>query len=77
VDLSKLANPPTRVQKGRSILDDWVDSLPATEQVAVLGAVKSPSWGHVALLNVLTEEGAPKVADTTFRAWRVKQGLPA
>lgn len=71
-----LANPPARLQKGRSILDDWVDSLPTAEQDAVRRAIVNPAWGHTALLEVLVAEGAPDVADTTFQSWRRKNGLP-
>ena len=75
VDISKLANPPAAHRQGRSVLDDWVDNLNDTERTAVLGAVRDRAWGHVALLNVLIEEGAPEVAATTFQTWRRKMGL--
>ena len=72
-----LANPPARVRKGRSIMDEWLDTLPAQDRAAVLAAVANPAWGHVDLMRVLRAEGAPEVADTTFGTWRRKNGFTA
>ncbi|GAA5198583.1 hypothetical protein GCM10025773_11890 [Microbacterium jejuense] len=60
---------------GKSVMDVWVDSRPEQEQSAILAAVTDPAWGHVVLLDELVTEGAPKMSDTAFRAWRKKRGL--
>ena len=72
-----LANPPARVRKGRSIMDEWLDTLPTHDQAAVITAVINPAWAHVDLMRVLQDEGAPEVADTTFGTWRRKHGYTA
>jgi len=56
-------------------MDLWVESRPETEQQAILTAAINPEWGHVALRDVLVAEGAPELADTSFRSWRKKVGL--
>lgn len=71
-----LNNPPARTNTGRSVLDDWLDTLDATDREAVITAVRNPAWRHTDLLNALIAEGAPTVADTTFGTWRRKNGLP-
>lgn len=67
-----LRTPPTRDNRGRSVLDTWLDNLPATEHEAVTKALNNPTWRHCDLQAVLEAEGAPKVADTTFGTWRRK-----
>lgn len=73
--IQKLATPPTRRQTGKSVLDVWVETLPATDQEAVLKAAGDPAWGHVALREVIVSEGAPKLSDNAVREWRYKHGL--
>ena len=72
-----LKTPPVRNTHGRSILDIWLERLPATEQNAVLGALRDEAWRHVDLQAALEAEGAPKVADTTFAAWRKRKATDA
>lgn len=76
MDISKLKTPTRGPARNRSVYDDWIDTLPTVEREAVLTAVTDRAWGHVALLNVLTEEGAPRIASSSFQAWRHKRGLP-
>ena len=71
---SLLATPPTRNNRGRSVLDTWYDGLPDDDKAAVLAAVRNPDWRHIDLQAALTAEGAPEVADTTFGTWRRKMG---
>lgn len=66
---SRLAAPPA--PKGsKTVLDVWVDGLDEKDRAAVDAAVRNPEWRHVDLQRVFQAEGAPKVADTTFGAWR-------
>ena len=69
-----LANPPKQTRAGRSIIDDWADTLPETERDAVYKAAINPDWGHIALRDTLVKAGAPFVADSSLRTWRVKLG---
>jgi len=76
VDLiEKLSTPPTVRPRGKSVMDVWVETRPDTEREAILTAARNEAWGHVPLLNALTAEGAPRMSDTAFRAWRKKVGL--
>ena len=68
--ISKLAAPAPSRKPGKSVMTVWVESRPASEQAAILTAALNPEWGHVALLEALVTEGAPKMSDTAFRAWR-------
>jgi hypothetical protein len=56
-------------------MDVWVETRTETEQAAILTAAINPEWGHVALRDALTAEGAPDMSDTAFRQWRKKVGL--
>lgn len=76
VDLAKLATPTRGTTRGRSIYDDWIDTLADNERAAVIAAATDRAWGHTALLEVLISEGAPKIAATSFQMWRHKIGLP-
>lgn len=76
MDISKLKTPTRGPARNRSIYDDWIETLPTTEREAVLAAVTDRAWGHVALLDILAAEGAPRTAATSFQAWRHKMGLP-
>lgn len=76
MDISKLQTPTRGPARNRSIYDDWIDTLTTPEREAVLNAVTNRAWGHVALLDTLTSEGAPRTAATSFQAWRHKMGLP-
>lgn len=67
-----LKTPPARDNRGRSVLDTWLENLPNAEQAAVHAALRNNAWRHCDLQAVLEAEGAPKVADTTFGAWRRK-----
>lgn len=75
--IETLATPPAPATLGRSVMDVWVDLLPANERTAVLNAVRNPEWRHTDLQAELIAAGAPQIADTTFRAWRKKQGWNA
>lgn len=68
----RLATPPAP-KPGSSRLDVWVDGLPKKDRDAVLKAVLDPQWRHIDLQHVLEAEGAPKMADTSFGAWRRKR----
>lgn len=70
--IEKLTAPPVKRTPGKSIMDVWVESRPEAEQHAIITAAINPKWGHVALLNELVSEGAPKMSDTAFRQWRLK-----
>lgn len=65
----RLAAPPAP-KSSKTLLDRWYDALPATEQAAVRNAVIDTDWKHTDLQRELVEEGAPKLADTTFGTWR-------
>ena len=56
-------------------MDRWIEELPDDDREAVITAVRNPEWKHVDLLAALVEEGAPKIAPTTFANWRWKRGL--
>lgn len=71
----QLANPPAP-KTSQSILDRWVAGLSETDHAAVVAAINNPDWRHTDLQAILEAEGAPKVADTTFGAWRRKQAAP-
>lgn len=58
-------------------MDIWVDTLTPEDRAAVQKATTDTAWGHVALRDALHAEGAPFLADTTFRAWRKKHGWKA
>lgn len=70
---TRLAEPPAP-KTTQTILDRWIDSLPAADQEAVRKAILDPAWRHVDLQKVLEDEGAPKIAETTFGDWRRKRG---
>jgi hypothetical protein len=74
--LETLSNPPQRSTGGRSVIDIWIDTLNPEDHNAVLTAARNPAWRHTDLLEALIAEGAPRIADTTFGAWRRKVGLP-
>ena len=65
----RLAAPPAP-KNAQTILDRWYDSLTENEQAAVRKAVTDPNWRHIDLQRVLEDEGAPKLADTSFGSWR-------
>jgi len=73
--ISKLAAPAPSRKPGKSSMTVWVETRPESEQAAILTAAINPNWGHVALLDALTAEGAPAMSDTAFRQWRMGQGL--
>ena len=73
--IETLAAPAPSRKPGKSVMTVWVESRPETEQAAILTAAINPEWGHVALLDALIAEGAPKMSDTAFRAWRKNNGL--
>lgn len=58
-------------------MDRWLESLDNAERDAVMKAIRNPEWRHVDLQAVLVDEGAPKVADTTFGDWRRKMARHA
>lgn len=66
---SRLAAPPAP-KNSQTILDRWYDGLSEKEQTAVRNAVTDKDWRHVDLQRVLEDEGAPKLADTSFGSWR-------
>lgn len=68
----RLATPPAP-KSSRSHYDMWVDGLAGKDRAAVEAAVRDPRWRHSDLQRVLEAEGAPKIADTTFGAWRRKR----
>ena len=70
-----LNNPPARTNTGRSVLDDWLDTLNTNDRELVLTAARNPAWRHTDLLPALIAEGAPQVAENTFGVWRRKNGL--
>ena len=72
--MERLATPPARHISNRSRMDVWADTLPETEREAVYKAAADKAWGHMDLLRVLMSEGAPKIADTSFRKWRTTVG---
>ena len=65
----RLAAPPAP-KNSQTILDRWYASRPENEQAAIRKAVTDPAWRHVDLQRVLEDEGAPKLADTSFGTWR-------
>lgn len=68
----RLATPPA--PKGsKTILDRWIDTLEPEDYAAVEAALKNPDWRHTDLQRLLESAGAPKIADTTFGAWRRKR----
>jgi len=73
--IARLAAPAPSRKPAKSVMTVWVESRPDSEQAAILTAAINPEWGHVALLEALTAEGAPKMSDTAFRIWRKGQGL--
>ena len=73
--IQKLAAPAPSRKPAKSVMTVWVESRPESERAAILTAAINPEWGHVALLEALTAEGAPKMSDTAFRIWRKGQGL--
>ena len=73
--IEKLAAPAPSRKPTKSGMTVWVESRPETEQAAILTAAINPEWGHVALLDTLIAEGAPKMSDTAFRQWRKTLGL--
>lgn len=70
----RLANPPATHKAGKSVLDVWAEGLTETERAAVYKAALNLDWGHVALRDALHESGAPFIAETSLRQWRVKHG---
>lgn len=58
-------------------MDVWIETLTEPEREAVLKAALSPAWGHVALRDTLAAEGAPRISDNAFGAWRRKIGWTA
>lgn len=70
---TRLAAPPAP-KANQTILDRWVTSLEPADREAVERAILDPNWRHVDLQNALEAEGAPKIADTTFGAWRRGKG---
>lgn len=71
--VQRLAAPPAP-KTNQTILDRWLDELPAVDYEAVTKALVDPAWRHVDLLAALIEEGMPEVADTTFGTWRRRNG---
>lgn len=71
--VSRLAAPPAP-KTNQTILDRWLDELPANDQTAVRLALTDNAWRHIDLLAALIEEGMPEVADTTFGVWRRRNG---
>jgi len=65
----RLAAPPAP-KASKTLLDRWYDGLTNAEKEAVRNAVIDSDWKHTDLQRELVEEGAPKIADTTFGAWR-------
>lgn len=74
--IDALATPIRGTVQGKSRMDVWLDTLTEERRTAVLAAVVNPAWQHVALLELLQANGAPEMADTSFRTWRMKKGLP-
>lgn len=72
--IEKLATPPPRREPTKSAMDVWVESLPEAEADAVLVAAVNPEWGHTALQRELVAAGAPRLAESSFRGWRIKVG---
>lgn len=70
----KLAAPPAPVTR-KTTLDAWVANLPPKDRTAVEAALADPAWRHKDLQQVLTEEGMPRIADTTFGQWRRESWL--
>jgi len=71
--VNRLAAPPAP-KTNQTILDRWLDELPAVDREAVSKALIDPAWRHIDLLAALIEEGMPEVADTTFGVWRRRNG---
>lgn len=71
--VNRLAAPPAP-KTNQTILDRWLDELPAVDHEAVSKALIDPAWRHIDLLAALIEEGMPEVADTTFGVWRRRNG---
>ena len=70
--VNRLATPPA-AKGSQSVLDLWVEKLSDKDRKAVEAAILDPQWRHIDLQRVLEAEGAPKIADTTFGAWRRKR----
>lgn len=70
---TRLAAPPAP-KTNQTILDRWLDELPADDKAAVRVALIDTAWRHIDLLAALIEEGMPEVADTTFGVWRRRNG---
>jgi len=70
---SRLAAPPAP-KTNQTILDRWLNDLAEEDKAAVTTALTDTAWRHVDLLAALIEEGMPEVADTTFGAWRRRNG---
>ncbi|GAA1147922.1 hypothetical protein GCM10009651_35780 [Microbacterium natoriense] len=71
--VQRLAAPPAP-KTNQTILDRWLDELPADDAAAVRTALTDTAWRHIDLLATLIEEGMPEVADTTFGTWRRRNG---
>lgn len=71
--VNRLAAPPAP-KTSQTLLDRWVNDLPDEDKTAVRTALTDTAWRHVDLLAILIEEGMPEVADTTFGAWRRRNG---
>lgn len=68
----KLSTPPAPIPT-TSAYDRWIASLPDADRKAVDVAIRNPEWRHTDLQKVLEAEGAPKIANATFGAWRRKR----
>lgn len=74
--IEQLATPVRKRNTSKSRMTEWVEQLPQDEQEAVLTATRNPQWGHVDLLRVFIDAGAPEMSDNAFGVWRRNQGLP-
>jgi len=74
--VTRLAAPPAP-KASRSVLDTWIEKLNTQDRAAVEAAILNPEWRHIDLKRVLEAEGAPKIAETTFGAWRRKHANDA
>lgn len=61
----------------KSNMDVWFEALPPDEREAVMTAIRDHSWDHISLRDALADEGAPRIADTTFGRWRKRMGWTA
>jgi hypothetical protein len=75
--IEELAAPPAKRPKGKSLIDEWLETRPEPEQQAILVAATNPQWGHIALRDTLADAGCPKLSDTAFRMWRMNKGYQA